>query len=1200
VASILPALGTLVAERYELRQRLGSGGQSDVYLAFDRELAREVALKLLRPTSETRAYLLKQEFATIATLDHPHIVQAFELGTWGLPSGDRLAYYTMELARGVDFVTAIKDRDARTISSLLAQALSALAHIHSNELLHLDIKPENLLVTVSDSPWLTLVDFGLARRMSGDASGFARGTLAYMAPEMLAGGPVDVRADLYSLGRMLFEGLTGETFEPDAVLPLLEHRRPDLPPALCHLIDRLAATESDKRPPRAHAALAELSGFEPRLEEPESETGTGTMLVAPLIGRQQELNDARKLIRESREKHRLNVIIVSAPKGHGKSRFLTTLQGLCRRDEVRAELDARLVADDRLRPAGDTLEAIEDNARTLAEHLVQWPVWLIDDADALSDVSVEVLGRLFERVSHISATIVIAMTTASATPRWQILEIENQSRLHFIELAPLPRRDMQALTHALLGNGLPEPWLIALHNASAGNPLWAQETLRAWVSEGVLRFHHGTFEPTEGKPPELDRTRLSELMQARLASIEEDLWPAVFAAAILGRELTPERVTRLCAPWIKKNDNPAGKIVAMAMGAMLRHHLIEERVVEERVTAQRREEERLTGERREEPSVLGSHYRFVHEEIMAALRELVAEPMRRRLHSQAATLFKTKKEADIQDFHRVRGTDVMVAARAALESGNRARAVFAYRRAMRRFRRGFNRIEQTDRVVSATLAMAIAECAAQVDEQSESLAWYQRALELSPESSSMQAACDLGIADVLRRRCDYKDAMTHAERALTAVEPDGPEQASVLRLIARLEQHTGEYDAAFEHYRAALKTYGASSDEAGKTRVELDLANLWRERGAMVEAEAHANVALSLAVAHADDGLRARAYQQLGQILCLKGESMLAFEHLSEARSLAHSLGDRRTEGAAIRDIGTLRRQQGRLLEAKDLLEKASRLFFVTGARNMHSDCLYQLGVIETRSGDYTGALSALNEALAIRRDVKDVMGRSYTHIALARLHVELGLYREALHYGELSLREARKTHDAVLLLLAEERIMAAKVESTNRRPTLLMELGRRARKLQIARVEVSILCRIVEHASTHPHEEPVMLEEAVARLLALGTEADNHDARLHAAWGQALLARFARNLELATADFTRALALADGAGQSELAAWLKSDLADNLAHTGKSSQAASLLTQAMMTLREHHSALGAKKNSGYLLVPWRRLVRERFRNQVE
>ncbi len=1171
MSAALPALGTLIADRYDLRSRLGSGGQSDVYLAFDRDLAREVALKVLRPSSETRAYLLKQEFATIASLDHPHIVHVFELGTWESASRDLLSYYTMEVARGVDFVSAVRGANAELTVALLAQALSALAHIHSNELLHLDVKPENLLCELAPQPWLTLVDFGLARRLGGETSRFARGTLTYMAPEMLAGGPVDVRADLYSLGRMTYEALAGSEapLDPGAPLSLLERRRPDLDVALCRFVDRLASAEVEQRFPRAHAALAELTAFEPRLSETAVDVEGATLLVPPLVGRQAELQQARRWVREARDKRKLSVIIVSAPTGHGKSRFLSTLKGLALRDELRAELDARGAAEEKLRPGGDTLEAIEQQARAQSEQLMQRPVWLIDDADRLSDVSVEVLSRTFEHASHVGAAVVLGVTTVSSTARWQLCEIENQARLHFVELGPLGRREMQGLAHALLGNGLGDAWLAALHNASAGNPLWAQELLRAWVSEGVLVYQQGQFLPSVPAPPTMDRTRLSELMQARLASIDEDLWPAVFAAAILGRELTPERVTRLSARWIPKNDNPAEKVVAMALGAMVQHHLIEEH---------------------------GAQYRFVHEEIMGALRDLVAEPMRRKLHTQAAALFKGKREADTHDFHKVRGSDPTLAADAAKDAGDRARAAFAYRRAMRRYRRGFVRIEGVHERRAAELAVRIADCAAQLDEQAESLGWYERALALAPEDAGLRVACELGIADLLRRRCDYREAMVHAQAALGAVVPGSDEQADGLRLVARLEQHLGEFDGAIEHFRAALLTHAGAHNSHGQARVELDLAHLWRERGAMIEAGAHARTALELAVALGDDGLRARALQQIGQIACLRGDSAAAFEALSEARHLAHTLGDRRTEGAAIRDIGTLRRQQGRLVEAKELLEKASRLFFVTGARNLLSDCLYQLGVIETRAGDYTGALAALNEALAIRRDVKDIIGRSYAHIALARVHVDIGLYREALHYGELALREARKTHDAVLLLLAEERILAAKIESAKGRPLLLMQLGKRAQKLQIARVEVSILCRIVEHASTHPRDDDAMLDEAVLRLVALGAEADNHDARVHAAWGRAVSFMRLGRRELATADFTRALSLAEGAGQLEVSAWLKSDLADNLLALGKRVEAASLLTESMTLLRGHHSALGAKKNSGYLLVPWRRLVRERFR----
>jgi serine/threonine protein kinase/tetratricopeptide (TPR) repeat protein len=1162
--------GELIASRYEVLRPLGRGGQSDVYLVRDREAMREVALKLLRTSSETRAYLLKQEFSALSGLDHPNIVRVFEYGSLQTPRDtDAITYYTMQFVSGVDFLSATKDQGVEPVGALAAQALSALAYVHAHDLLHLDIKPENLLVAGSgDGARLTLVDFGLARRMREASSGYGRGTMAYMAPEMLAGQNIDVRVDLYSLGRVLFDALAPNVVIDNigAPLPWLETLRPDLPQPFCHWVDRLASADVSHRFARAQAAMQELFSIVP-MHDPssEDEDAGGSLLVAPLVGRQLELAQARRVVRSAVAKNKLACVVVTAPAGHGKTRFLSTLQGLCLRDQLRTEASDRRAAEDRLRPEGDRLEDIETRARQITSTFDHRRVWLIDDGDKLSDVSVDVLGRLLDHGRGVGGALVIAVTTASATSRWQLLEIENQHRLTFIELGPLSRRDLQGLSEALLGNGLPDAWVSELHAASAGNPLWAQEILRGWVSEGALAFRDGDFRPVGEQPAPIDRGRLSGLMQARLANIDEDLWPSIFAAAILGRELTPERITRLSAPWIAKNDNPAEKVVAMALAAMVQHHILDARE---------------------------DTFRFVHEEIMNALRQLIPERTRRRMHTQAAALFRAKKDLDTRDFHLVRGEDALAAADAGREAGDRARDAFAYRRAMRRYRRAFNRIETIDKGRASVLALCVAECATQIDEHKDALAWFERARTASGgDDPQTIARSELGIAEAQRKRCEYKEALEHARHALSLVPVGAASQAGALRLVARIEQHLGEFERALDNFEQALRLYETLGDGDGHARVLLDLANLFRERGRIAEAERYATRAEQEATKLGKDGLRARAYQQLGHVLCLKGDSLLAQSHLTEARQLAHVLGDRRTEGAAQRDIATLRRQQGRFIEAKELLERASRLFFLTGARNLNADCLHQLGAIATRLGDYPAALEALNEALTIRRDLKDVGGRSHVHVALARVHGEIGLHREALHYGELALREARKSGDALLGLVAEEAILAAEIAFGTGRPKGLVALAARARELGIARVEVSILSRLVETEPTHAHVE---------RLVELGTSADNHEARTHGAWGRGLMQASAHKPELATADLTSALALAENAGQTELAARIKTDLGEVFLTVGKKTQAATLLTQAMMLLREHFAALGPKRNTGYLSVTWRKSARDRFRRATE
>ena len=191
---------------------LGRGGMGVVYLAHDPRLERRVALKLLSPSlaedSEFRARFLR-ESKLAASLDHQNVVPIFEAG-----EAEGTLFIAMRYVEGTDLREVLREKGRlepeRTIV-LLAQVADALDAAHEHGLIHRDVKPANILLAADEHVYLG--DFGLTRRVedpdAGPAAGNSLGTVDYVAPEQIEGDPVDGRADVYSLGCVLYECLTG-------------------------------------------------------------------------------------------------------------------------------------------------------------------------------------------------------------------------------------------------------------------------------------------------------------------------------------------------------------------------------------------------------------------------------------------------------------------------------------------------------------------------------------------------------------------------------------------------------------------------------------------------------------------------------------------------------------------------------------------------------------------------------------------------------------------------------------------------------------------------------------------------------------------------------------------------------------------------------------------------------------------------------
>ncbi len=292
-------VGQTIHDRYEVVRELGQGSLGRVFLAKDRAREGEaIALKVVRAdrvSAEALSYL-KGEFVNLARLRHPNVARVYDLDR--LPGRQEL-FFTEEFLDGPDFVEATWKKPIGVFLDLFVQALRALAYVHARGLLHADVKPRNIFIC---SGVVKLVDFHLARELGGAFDRSLRGTIAYMAPEVVRGERPDARADLYSLGVVAYEALAGDLpfagrsamemlrAHASEKVPPLREAGANLPPPLEAVVLRLLEKAPDARFRGANDVIRALNAGLGRRDAIETaETRESYILSPRFVGREKEL-----------------------------------------------------------------------------------------------------------------------------------------------------------------------------------------------------------------------------------------------------------------------------------------------------------------------------------------------------------------------------------------------------------------------------------------------------------------------------------------------------------------------------------------------------------------------------------------------------------------------------------------------------------------------------------------------------------------------------------------------------------------------------------------------------------------------------------------------------------------------------------------------------------------------------------------------
>ncbi len=515
-----------IADRYEVVRSLGSGGMGEVFLVRDERDGSLRALKRLTLQTPEAAARMREEFAFLARVDHPNIVQVFDYGL--LAKGG--AYFTMEYLNGRAFDEAVRPGDVSGAMRASREILAGLEAIYAAGLVHCDLKPSNVVLVAptpegGGRPVARVLDFGFAGRLDQSGEGKVRGTPGFVAPEVLAGGPYTRESDAYALGATLYRVLSGQNPFPgrDAGAIFAAQRR-GLPSALSlrnfgvprsleaivlQLLDPMPQARADGMRALAGLVAAKASIGQTLWESGASvEIGRGV-----LVDRTEEL---ARLIAHLRRPG-LRVAMVSGAEGVGRTRLAR---------EVAVEIELRgwnvLWFDAEHLPSGQVSASGERRGLLL----------ILDGVDAWPPGAIDPL--LLES-APLPLAILATTDPGGEQGAWQraFLRLPKDPSWLALELFPFDERETGELIRARLGTDPPDGLAHALRGGVGGTP--------GAIHAGLDRLMHTGRLRRFGERWEFDPRGLAEALDPRELDSRDLSWGELTARA--------RRILLVVASW---------------------------------------------------------------------------------------------------------------------------------------------------------------------------------------------------------------------------------------------------------------------------------------------------------------------------------------------------------------------------------------------------------------------------------------------------------------------------------------------------------------------------------------------------------------------------------------------------------------------------------------------------------------------------
>jgi Nif-specific regulatory protein len=1052
------SLAVPLPPRFQLRTVLKESPGTLVYRVFDASDNRDEAIKVLRhELSEPQQRLrFEAEFATLAELDHPNIVKVYDYGL----VEDRYPYFTMEYVHGRRISEFFDGKNWNGLYDVVLQIASALHYIHRRGIVHLDLKPSNVLV--DESGRAKLMDFGLAIATRQVLDRQIRGTLQYMAPEVLKQDRVDSRADLYALGMTLYETVTGalpgygkapidvirmhlnEEIRPPSSI------NPHVPPELEAIILKLLEKDPRHRYASAAAllfAVAEASGHS--VPTGELLLGRGELYAAPLIGRGTEVNQLMSLIGQAREGNGCGVIVAGA-EGVGKSRIVRDVT-------LRAQLDGARVFSGRcpvnrktiyapffdifrqlvtaVNPDADAGEEIrrilrpggggnphEGDKYRLYNHIVQSMqdiygflsagsdtsgtplILVIEDLQWADPSTADLFSFLVSEAKQNQLLVIGTLTlqdnnngTDESMTFWE--QRGKETGFPIIRIESLTEALVHEHVESLLGESLGDEFVRWMFWESSGSPLNIRRIFDYLITHGYLEWQ------PSGWTVDMERIRAlripggaAAILMEKADALHDDGCSLLETAAVLGEVSSVDLLTKVSDYSPERTYELLRELVATG--------LLDE-------------------------STTGSVITFPQMHLRDSIYNGMTDQRRSELHLRVGNALEPMLEAGSSQlvgqiaYHFARANETEKGIRYAVEAGDIATRSLAHAEATEFYRTAIEMLDLSgaDEAQKADVREKLADAYYRNNDSRDAMQTLQFLLKSFQVRSGARPSVDVArvmkkIGKVLNNRGEHDSAMSYFQNALTIYEQleQKCDVAEMMNRVAGIYREKDNMELAGE---TAEKARAMLEDEpptvvAGYIRnmqgiIEYALGNWQRAKQILLDAYCIGDLVGS-------DQLKKKALTNLGNTLWKLGDWETAFEYFHKNMQLSEAEGDLWNLVTCYNNVGIIEFGRGKFHNAAEYFEKSVRIDQKIGALEYEALALENLGETYEMVGKWDDAAKCYSRCLALEGFDESRSSRSSVYVPLARFTKKLGDIAKALEYAQKALWAAERTRDEDLI----------------------------------------------------------------------------------------------------------------------------------------------------------------------------------------
>jgi tetratricopeptide (TPR) repeat protein len=989
----------VINSRYQMVEKLGQGGMGEVYRAVDRLNRQHVALKRVitspvfssgdsdtaRNSYDTRM-LLANEFATLASLYHPHIIDVLDYGF----DHNGSPFFTMELlASPQNIVDAAADAPLNTKIDLCVQMFQALAYLHHRHIIHRDLKPDNALVTKRQ---LKLLDFGLATlqdRQELDEEEGISGTISYMAPEILSGSKGSPQADLYAAGIIIYEIFAGRhPFNTSNLNSLIQNILVtpidvdvlDVSVELGDIVRKLLEKDPEKRYASANeviAAIAQATDL-PIVTETVA-IREGFLQSAHFVGRDKEMSQLEAALLEMLD-GRGSSWLIGGETGVGKSRLLNELRtralisgAVVLRGEGSAEggLPYQFWRD-ALRRIIISVDVSDSEASILKQIISDIQELLgrpVEDAPLLEGPAgqtrlTNTIAQLFRR--HTKPTVIfledlqwgvesvdILRRLNTLTPDLPLLIIGDYSseiapslpsklpEMNVLKLERLTDENIEALSLSILGNTGVKPGLMELlKKETEGNVFFLVETLRELASKAGQLRQISTMQ----LPTYVAAGGVKQVVQRRLSDLPADAMPLLKLAAVIGRAIDLKLLLGI-ESYISLDD----WLIACSNAMIL--------------------------------EVADEQWRFTHTQVRNQILEALTDVEQQELHHRVALGMEHVYESATDEYalliadhyEQARRYDIAVewfirAAKHAQVTYAPQTAITYYQKALRYWEQG-----QATQIGHAARMEAYQGLGLMLNWQGrydEAISVFEDMLESTEAEISKSHAWN-GIAEAKVRQGKFPDAIAAAMKSSEIAEqmnaPLEQTQAGWMKAWSKL--HIGEIDEALQLAEDILAISDKLHYENQRAQTFNLIGILNLVKGQYGPATQYFEQALEHFNAVGNRGPAMAVLNNLGVIRESYGDYEASYQHYEQALTIARELDNRDAEMVYLSNLGGIQVMLGQYSVAETQLLKVVEMAKVSGLSILSDTyrCLAEAYLGQTKFGS---AKLAAEQALALGKEV--------------------------------------------------------------------------------------------------------------------------------------------------------------------------------------------------------------------------------------